>query len=89
MPNIPTPNPTSISPSCPTTPGMAFPVIQSNDEYAQPISLYVNVSGNTQVVPANAAPGTVVDLSTVAGTVVPFRVRAVLLADPGDLVGFY
>lgn len=89
MANIPTPNPTAVSPSCPTTPGMAFAVEQSTDEFAQPVNLYVNLSGNIQVVPANAPPGTVVEVSTIAGTVVPFRVRAVLLADVGDLVAFY
>ncbi|WP_423176229.1 MULTISPECIES: spike base protein, RCAP_Rcc01079 family [unclassified Stenotrophomonas maltophilia group] len=70
---IATPNPTTISPQCPTVPDNALAITPSDtDTFAKGVAVYVGVAGTVSCVPwgGNAA----VTVTAVAGALLPFRV---------------
>lgn len=70
---IATPNPTTISPQCPTILDNALAITPNDtDTFAQAVAVYVGTAGTVNCVPAggNAA----VTVTALAGAVLPFRV---------------
>jgi len=77
MATVATPNPSNTIDAIPAFPGAAIAVTPANaDSFAQPVTIYVGVSGNVAVRPANGG-GAVVFSNVSAGTVIPCRVIGV------------
>lgn len=70
------PNPTTISPQCPTVPDNALAITPSDtDTFAQGVGVYVGAAGTVSVVPWGAGnSGTAVSFTAIAGAVLPIRV---------------
>lgn len=67
------PNPTTISPQCPTVLDNALVITPNDaDTFAQPVAVYVGTAGTVNCVPAGGTAA--ITVTAVAGAVLPFRV---------------
>lgn len=78
MAEISCPNPSNPGPVVPVFPGGAKAITPADaDTFAVPVAVYVGVTGNVAVTPANGGAN-VTFVGVPAGAVLPIMVRAVL-----------